>query len=332
MLATPISDSTTLLPDLSVVRARLTLRLLEPALLPKFKGGMLRGGFGYAFQRASCPQSCWGHSETCAVVALCPFRWVFETPHPPDIAQLHNLRDVPRPFVIEPPLDGRTHYTVGDALEFGLVLIGRGIDYLPYFLFSFEQLGTMGLGRDYARARLERVEVLGPWQPVGEVIYQDGRALAAARSLPLIDGAAIMAQALQVPADLRLAFRTPLRVKSRGTWLQHVDPAAIVQAICWRLNALATFHGAGLWAVDYRTLVEQARSIAVEAARVQWVDWDPTSTRGVEPRKMTLGGMIGSAVFRNVPPDVRAVLVAGSLVHVGKACVFGHGGYEIFGV
>jgi hypothetical protein len=33
------------------------------------------------------------------------------------------------------------------------------------------------------------------------------------------------------------------------------------------------------------------------------------------------------AVLRDVPEGVRAVLLAGSLAHVGKACVFGHGGY-----
>ncbi|RRR67439.1 MAG: hypothetical protein EI684_18955 [Candidatus Viridilinea halotolerans] len=46
---------------------------------------------------------------------------------------LHDLRDVPRPFVIEPPLETRTHYRAGEALELTLVLIGRGIDFLPYF-------------------------------------------------------------------------------------------------------------------------------------------------------------------------------------------------------
>jgi hypothetical protein len=30
-----------------------------------------------------------------------------------------------------------------------------------------------------------------------------------------------------------------------------------------------------------------------------------------------------------VPPDLRTVLLAGSLVHAGKACVFGHGGYTV---
>lgn len=114
------------LPDLPVLRARVTLRLLEHAALPAFKGGMLRDGFGYAFQRASCPPACWSRSDACTIRPLCPYRSVFEPPHPPDVAQLHDLRDVPRPFMIEPPLDARMQYAAGDRLEFGLVLIGRG--------------------------------------------------------------------------------------------------------------------------------------------------------------------------------------------------------------
>jgi hypothetical protein len=44
---------------------------------------------------------------------------------------------------------------------------------------------------------------------------------------------------------------------------------------------------------------------------------------------MTLGGLLGSVVLRDVPAELRTVLLAGSLVHVGKACVFGHGGYAV---
>jgi hypothetical protein len=44
---------------------------------------------------------------------------------------------------------------------------------------------------------------------------------------------------------------------------------------------------------------------------------------------MKLGGIIGSALLRGVPLEVRALLLVGSLVHVGKACVFGHGALEV---
>ncbi len=314
--------------NLSLLRARVTLRLLVDTHLPAYKGGMLRGGFGMAFKRGSCPQSCWNHPSGCAIGAICPYRWVFETPHPPGIESLYHLQDVPRPFVIEPPLDHRTQYAAGDTLEFGLILLGHGVDHLPYFLFGFEQLGRMGLGGARAPARLERVEALRPWQPIGATIYQDGRVLDGSDTLPLLDVPAIVARAAALPADLRITLRTPLRLKSRGVFLETIEPPAIVQAICWRLNALATFHGGGPWPVDHQALVEQARGIVIEDAHTRWVDWERTSSRAPQQR-MNLGGIIGGAVLRGVPPDVRALLLAGSVAHVGKACVFGHGEYRL---
>ena len=315
--------------NLPILRARVTMRLLEGTTLPPYKGGLLRGGFGYAFQRAACPPRCWGESHNCGVDALCPYRWIFETPHPPGMIDLHDLQDVPRPFVIEPPLDQKRAYAAGDTLEFGLLILGRAIDHLPYFLFSFEQLGVMGLGRDRTRARLERVEALELWLPVGRVVYQDGHARTDRDWLPLLQAPAIAEQAARLPGDLRLTLPTPLRVKARGSFIEALDLPALVQAASWRLNALATFHGGGPWACDHRALAEQARGVTVESTRVQWVDWERTSTRAPEPRIMKLGGLVGVATLRGVPADLRALLLAGSLAHVGKAAVFGHGKIEL---
>jgi CRISPR-associated endoribonuclease Cas6 len=316
------------LPALAILRARVTYRLLDSTTLPPYKGALLRGGFGYAFQRAACPTPCWGRSEQCRGGLICPYRWVFETPRPPGAGPLHDLQDVPRPFVIEPPLDQKRDYAAGDSLEFGLLLIGRGIDYLPYFLVGFTELGQAGLGRERARAKLERVEALEPFSPVGRPIYQDGRLLDAG-DLPTSNLADLPAQAARLPADLRLALRTPLRVKARGAFLEQLDLAAIVQAACWRIAALAAFHGAPAEAWDYREVIAAARAVAIESADVRWVDWERTSTRGNAPQKMTLGGLIGAVTLRAVPPAVRAALLAGSLIHIGKAAVFGHGWVEL---
>lgn len=328
MLDATQTSHDTVFPPLAVLRARLTYRLLEDTTLPTYKGALLRGGFGYAFQRASCAQSCWGHAERCTAAMLCPYRWVFETPHPEGVPHLHDLQDVPRPFVIEPPLDHKQRYRAGDTLEFGLVLIGRGVDFLPYFLVGFEGLGQAGLGRDEAKARLERVEALDPFRAVGVPIYQDGRALASTE-LPLFNLAELPVRAADLAADLRVELRTPLRVKAHGAFIEHLDLGAIVQAACWRLNALAAFHGPGLWQADYRPLVEAARGVRVERAEVRWVDWERTSTRGGDRRKMKLGGLIGTATLREVPVEVRAALLAASVLHVGKASVFGHGWVEV---
>lgn len=315
--------------DLPLLRARLTLRLLEDATLPEYKGAMLRGGFGYAFQRASCPAPCWGHSHACAIAGPCAYRQVFETPRPPDVARLRDLRDIPRPFVIVPPSDTRTRYEAGEALEFGLVLIGHGIEYLPYFLYGFERLSSMGLGRLYARSKLERVEMLLAWNPEGQLIYQDGRTLLAAEPLPLIDTTMVQARAALLPSDLRLTLRTPLRLKAHGSILKRLDAPALTHAICWRLSALAAFHSKHPWYADYHRYVDAARYVRIESEQVRWLDLLRTSTRGSAPQTMPQGGIIGSAILRGTSAELRALFLLGSLVHVGKACTFGHGGYHI---
>jgi hypothetical protein len=139
----------------------------------------------------------------------------------------------------------------------------------------------------------------------------------------------VAARAQLLPADLRLVLETPLRIKARGALLETIEPAALVQAACWRLNALAAFHGGGSWDAPYRPLVTRAEAIGVERGQVRWAEWARTSTRGPEPRTMQLGGLVGQVVLRDVPPDVREVLLAGSLTHIGKACVFGHGAYRL---
>jgi len=58
------------------------------------------------------------------------------------------------------------------------------------------------------------------------------------------------ARATALPSGLRLTLRMPLRVKARGAFLEAIDLTTIVQAACWRLNGLATFHGGGPWPVD----------------------------------------------------------------------------------
>lgn len=324
----PANDLAITLPPLAVLRARVTYRLLVATTLPPFKGALLRGGFGYAFQRAACVAACWGHAERCTATLLCPYRWVFETPHPAGVAHLHDLQDVPRPFVIEPPLNQQRHYAAGDSLEFGLVLIGRGVDFLPYFLHGLAGLGQAGLGRELAQARLERVEALEPFTPMGQPIYQDGQVLDVA-ALPLLNLAEVPVRASELPADLRLDLLTPLRVKAGGTFIEELDLGAIMQAIGWRINALSAFHGPGPWAYDYRPLVAAARQVHIASTALHWADWERTSTRGGGQRRMKLGGLIGRATLREVPVAVRAGLLAASVLHVGKACVFGHGRVEV---
>jgi hypothetical protein len=201
-----------------------------------------------------------------------------------------------------------------------LTLIGRGIDFLPYFLFGFAQLGSLGLGAQRARAELAEVRALAPGQADGPLIYAAGQVLAAATAPPMLDAARIAAQAQALPADLRIELVTPLRIKTRGSLLDRFDLPALMQAVCWRLRAIATFHGDAPCPFDYRPMVAAARAVCVTDVQVRWVEWERHSDHQRRAQRIQLGGLVGQARLHNVPLAVRTILLAGSVIHAGKAC------------
>src|SRR5205823_4013684 len=55
----------------------------------------------------------------------------------------------------------QTRFEQGERFEFNLVLIGRALDFLPYFVLSFRELAGEGLGLNRAKCTLEKVEDIG---------------------------------------------------------------------------------------------------------------------------------------------------------------------------
>ncbi|MEW5979659.1 MAG: CRISPR system precrRNA processing endoribonuclease RAMP protein Cas6 [Acidobacteriota bacterium] len=152
---------------------RFVLEPCQPLMVPAYsKGNMLRGGFGHAFRRLCCIPQC-RDTHSCPLTATCPYKAVFEPAPPPGADRLSKNQDVPRPFVFRPPRDERTRYEPGSVFEFDLVLLGRALDYLPYFVLAFRELGTEGLGLNRARCLLQSVHSL-MWT-LGSHTWQPGR-------------------------------------------------------------------------------------------------------------------------------------------------------------
>jgi hypothetical protein len=120
--------------DLEFAKYRFVIRPRERLILPAYKGSTFRGGFGHAFKRVACLLGTGKCMDECRLKDKCMY---------------HNIFDAPtvHPFIIEPPLEEREVYGSDDLLSFNLILIGRAIEYFPCFLFTFEELGRLGIGK-----------------------------------------------------------------------------------------------------------------------------------------------------------------------------------------
>ena len=317
-----------MLDKLKIAKYRFVLEPIEPMSLPPYKGATLRGGFGQAFKRMACsrPQPR-GTCQGCPERDHCAYSYVFETPVPPDSEVLRTHSAVPRPFVFEPPLDDKTEYGLGDALAFGLVLIGRGIDYLPYFILAFKALGDVGLGRGRARFRLKQAwaqDPLGPW----ETLVYDGPS-DALRNVEMTAGIAEIEGAAAALPDhgLSVRFLTPTRLKHAGKMAREPTFDVLVRALLRRISSLYYFHCGERWEADYKGLIDLAQKVETVEAAAHWQVWERYSSK--QKQRIDMGGVVGRLRYAGPLADFRHLLVLGSVVHAGKGCVFGNGKYTV---
>jgi hypothetical protein len=333
------------LSKLQFARFRFCLRTRTPLCLPPYKGSTLRGGFGLAFKDAVCVvahRDC----DRCILRSKCAYPYIFETPIPNGSRRLASLEHAPHPFVIEPPLDSRTRYAEGEALSFDLVLVGRAIDYLPYFIFAFEQLGRdRGIGRAIepqvagetpkgrmnggARGKfaVEAVTVNGDEN--ARIYDGDSKALCGDLHPQTLETlfrprtpTPPRSPALP-PSRLQLNFLTPTRLILDGRLAPVAEFHILIRNLLRRVSNLTYFHCDSELSLDFRGLVDAAQTVKLVDNRTRWHDWERYSAR--QDAKLKMGGVVGEAVYEGDLEQFAPLLALGEALHVGKGTGFGLG-------
>jgi hypothetical protein len=321
------APDTALPPVLQISRYRLTLQAVEPLHLPPYKGSALRGGFGHVFKRMVCAQQ-WPCGERCAGGNECPYGYVFETRPPADSQALRKNEHVPHPFLIEPPLDRRTEYARGDELIFHLVLVGQAQAYLNYFIITFQELGRVGLGSGRGQYRLTRVEALHPLRDETASAFDESRSNDIVIPSLAVTAAEVEAWAAALPSDeIHLRFLTPTRLVFKEDAVTRPPFQVLVRRLLDRVDSLSYFHCGQRWQVDFRAVGERAEAVKLAECHTRWMQVERYSGRQQE--RVSLGGFVGDVVYRGDLAKFRSLLLLGSLIHVGKATIFGNGLYQI---
>jgi hypothetical protein len=303
---------------------RLTLEAQERIELLRMNRGItLRGAFGTVFRRLVCHDLKAQCGPSCPLHSACPYGFIFSPTVPPDAERLRLNRDIPRPFVIKPPLDGEGVYEPGDHLVFDLVVVGRAQNFLPYFIVTFEEMGRQGIGVRRGRYKLASLESLGrdgSWQ---KVFHREDRMVTPpAESLTgKISGA---------PDDdlknLTMRFLTPVLLKDAGKWVKP-DFAPLLKRLRDRVNALSCFYCSGPIDMDFVGLAESAAEVRTVHDDLTWAE----EKRYSKHRDLThlLKGYMGSVSFEGELGPFMPLLRLGEFLHVGKATAFGQGWFRI---
>ncbi|WP_333654949.1 CRISPR system precrRNA processing endoribonuclease RAMP protein Cas6 [Dissulfurispira sp.] len=293
----------------------------DPLILPSYKGSTFRGAFGHAFKRVVCAlkaKECSG----CLLKEKCVYSYVFETPPPPDTKMMRKYVAAPHPFIIEPPLEKRMSYKPADEITFGLVLVGRAIDYLAYFIYAFSELGSIGIGRGKGSFELKNVS------SNGRIIYDSQSKTIhsfKANDIPLFFDDSSGKSEIE---NVTIRFLTPTRIFYNNHLTKDLEFHILVRNLLRRLSLLYYFHCGGDpsdW--DFKGLIKKSEDVVVAKRNLRWYDWERYSAR--QNTKMKMGGFVGEITFNGDVEQLMPLIKAGEIVHVGKGTTFGLGKYEV---
>jgi hypothetical protein len=326
---------------------------------------MLRGGFGHAFRRLCCIPQC-KDARACPLDGSCPYKAVFEPSPPPGADRLSKNQDIPRPFVFRHPLDippvvapglslaadvalglsparaalkggaTRTRYQPGERFEFGLVLIGRALDFLPYFVLSFRELAGQGLGLNRAVCELENVTACDFDQSAVASVYQSSDQIFHTPA-PLDLAAWVERRIRQLaPSRITVQFLTPTHLTFEGQIVKQPEFHHLFKRVRDRVNALSSFYGDGPVDADFKGLGEHAEEVRTVSSKIEWVERFRTSSK--THQRHELSGFVGSCTYEfpvssfEFPVSNRQLLkwlICGELLHVGKHAAWGNGWFNI---
>ena len=308
---------------------RFTYTVQEPLKMPPYKGNVFRSRFGYLLRYIACIGDADNPCDTqCQFPDKCVYSNCFETPVPDHSLILRGQPFAPHPFILQPPRTGKLEYHPDDTLTCNLILIGKAINLLPWFVLTFREIGKrrIGLQGKRGQCQLENVESLPAsdnqqpqtiYTAETEILTDDGLIL------QLDD---VMDTAPDIADVTELEFITPTSIKVDGKWTSHITFEHLIRNLIRRIRFLSYFHCREDLDVDAHTLIKAADSITHQSY-LRWYRKDRYSYRA--EKSVPMGGFVGKVNFKGDLKPFLPFICLGEYLHIGHHTAFGFGQYRI---
>lgn len=318
--------------DFYISKIRFTLKATQPILLNGEKGSAFRGAFGINFREFVC----YTMKPDCAPCILrydCPYAYIFESFNPGSLDN-KKTEKIPHPFIIEPAEDGRTRYHIGETFYFDLILVGKAIHYLGYFVYVFHQIGIskgIGAGWKDQYGGFDIVSITDVYNNYA-ILYDHKKGWE--NRIPQKFSAVNLFAKYQLPENgaTKMIFKTRARFE--------VNPKGqkgYVIGVNGRLFPDFEY----LWNIIYNRILHLGNyycelDIAKEKPQTEVIIQnqalifeDGIRKSGRQVKDVPWGGIKGFIVLQGNLDELWPYLALGQVLHIGKSAAMGLGRYEL---
>lgn len=298
---------------ISAVRSLLQFRR-SCNILP-WLGPVLRGGLGGILRSLSCRVNGVSNCAGCPLVRTCAYGYVFETPIPiqNDSARVHT--HAPHPFAIRTPM--LDHVKGDEIIAVDLILIGKGVEYLPYLLIAFKELGRRGIGKERGHFIVIETRCVKTGLLIDE---NDGLGEELAFT---VDPCGSDCSPSYSRGTMKVIFASPVRIKISGEPMHSFVFDRFLLSIVSRVEDLAWYHCKQDLRGSMGDLVKLAKSVTLTIDETQYIKAWRGSSR--QKRFIPVGGLVGRASFSGNLQPLTGLFQAAEYVGVGGKTSFGLG-------
>jgi hypothetical protein len=230
--------------------------------------------------------------------------------------------------------EGRRTLKPGDEMTFGVLLMGRATQYMPFVIYAVSEMARRGLGVDRGKFRLQGIALLDEFGVAHPINFSESQRITLPDQANKDVRDLIRARLDQLAGGredrVNLRFVTPARIRVEGDLQCSLGFELLVRNLLRRVSMLALIHGQAPMQVDYLDLIELASEVKTASSMLRWWDWQRYSNR--QEMKMKMGGFVGEVEFSGEATEhLLPLVVAGEILHVGAGTSFGLGKYQIQG-
>jgi len=304
----------------------ITLRVEERLRLPLYKGSALRGSFGETLKRLCCfqdPSTCNARPPLCT----CPYGFIFSPKSPQQGNRYREGDEIARPFVIRPPIDARRDYQPQESLTFHLILFGKAIDYLPYFLVTFRELPLIGIAPHRGKVKLHEVWGIDEISGLKQRVYSAADQLV--RNIDLtMSWEKLIHPALPSSLNrLTVHYQTNTILKYMGKEVRQIEFHILIGRLLQRVETLMGLYTDISPDFEAKRLINEAKDVAIFRDQTRWNRWTRYSSS--QRQEISMDGVVGDITYAGNLAPFLPLLLLGQYTHVGKGCVFGLGQYLV---
>jgi hypothetical protein len=255
-------------------------------------------------------------------VKSCYYSRIFETKGVTDKPLYKTGSSILHPYVLIPPLTEQKLLPVGSTFTFTLVLIGEYTQALPYFVYTFRQMGEKGIGK-FISSNSGGERGRGNYEITA--ICQNGKNIWDNDKLHYeVDSFSFNKSEGQIKS-ITLSFLTPFRLQRNGKLVHNPNFKEIFLSALRRAELLNYYYSDIRIddIIDIPALIKKSETIKETENSLSVYEWQRYSGR--QKTKLKMDGVVGDVTYEGDLGDFVPFFRFAEIFSIGKNTVFGLG-------